>query len=225
MKMTKDPVCGMEIDKKKAKFSTVKNGKKYFFCSKNCHDKFIKGDGRAEEKGKPQPISATKKTTIPISGMHCASCANNIEMALSKQKGVSKASLNFATEKATVEFDDKLTDENSLKEIIRKTGYKVVGQEKAQEKSGDASELRLKVIGMDNPHCVGTVDNALNMVKGVTSKELHVNQNAFIKYDPKLTNPEAIKKAIKNSGYDSVEQKQGADAEKEAREKEIRRLR
>ena len=128
----------MEIDKKKAKFSTVKNGKKYFFCSKNCHDKFIKGDGRAEEKGKPQPISATKKTTIPISGMHCASCANNIEMALSKQKGVSKASLNFATEKATVEFDDKLTDENSLKEIIRKTGYKVVGQEKAQEKSGQA---------------------------------------------------------------------------------------
>ena len=47
--MAKDPVCGMEIDEKKAKFSTVKNDKKYYFCSKNCRDKF-------SEKGKV-PIS------------------------------------------------------------------------------------------------------------------------------------------------------------------------
>ena len=40
--MTKDTVCGIEIDEKKAKFSTVKNGKKYYFCSKNCYDEFSK---------------------------------------------------------------------------------------------------------------------------------------------------------------------------------------
>ena len=40
MKMAKDPVCGMEVDEKKAKFSTVKNGKKYYFCSKSCYDEF-----------------------------------------------------------------------------------------------------------------------------------------------------------------------------------------
>ena len=40
--MTKDPVCGMEIDEKKAEFSVVKNDRTYYFCSKNCFDEFSK---------------------------------------------------------------------------------------------------------------------------------------------------------------------------------------
>lgn len=42
MKMVKDPVCGMEIDEKKAQFSFVKNGEKYYFCSENCYEEFKK---------------------------------------------------------------------------------------------------------------------------------------------------------------------------------------
>src|SRR3989338_4135956 len=235
--MATDPICGMEVDEKKAKFNTVKDGKRYYFCSKNCHDKFqkdslkyINSDSLKNKSLKLKPNNNapiknyqdknSQKTTLPISGMHCASCANTIEKALSKQKGVIKASVNFASEKATVEFDKNVVDENSLKEVVKKTGYKVV--ERPNE--GNIAELRLKIIGMDNPHCVGTVNDALNLVNGVVSKDLYVNQNAFIKFDPKLTNPDAIKKAIKNSGYNPIEQRQGADAEKEAREKEIKRL-
>ena len=59
-----------------------------------------------------------KKVTIPISGMHCASCAQKIEKALKKIEGVSSANVNFATEKATVEFDDKLVDENRIFGVI-----------------------------------------------------------------------------------------------------------
>lgn len=44
MKMVKDPVCGMEIDEKKAEFSALKNGKKYYFCSKNCYKEFKKSE-------------------------------------------------------------------------------------------------------------------------------------------------------------------------------------
>ncbi|MEK6892530.1 MAG: heavy metal translocating P-type ATPase [Nanoarchaeota archaeon] len=218
--MAKDPMCGMEVDEKKVKFITVKNGKKYYFCSKNCYEKFTgKADGKPASEAKPD--SKTQKCTISISGMHCASCANTIEKALSKTKGVKKASVNYASEKATVEFDENEIDEGSLKKIINKTGYKVV----EPATSANVAELKLKVIGMDNPHCVGTVTDALNMVKGVISKELYVNQNAFIKYDTKLTNVEAIKKAIKNAGYDAIEQAGlGNDREKEAREREIRRL-
>ncbi len=40
--MVKDPVCGMEIDEKKAEFSTAKNGKRYYFCSKSCYNEFNK---------------------------------------------------------------------------------------------------------------------------------------------------------------------------------------
>jgi len=241
--MVKDLVCGMEVGEKRARFITIHKNKKYYFCSKNCLDKFeknaseytnsdsiknksLKPEHNDEKTIKNDQNENLQKCTLSISGMHCASCANNIEKTLMKVNGVRKAYVNFASEKAAVEFDNTIVDENSLKETIKKTGYKAIEQEKKteQEKDETASELRLKVIGMDNPHCVGTVNDALNLVNGVVSKDLYVNQNAFIKFDPKLTNPDAIKKAIKNSGYNPIEQRQGADAEKEAREKEIRRL-
>lgn len=165
---------------------------------------------------------STQKISISILGMHCASCTNTIEKALSKTKGVKKASVNFASEKASVEFDENETNWESLKQVINKAGYRVAEGHKI---SGSAADVKLKVIGMDNPHCVGTVTDALNLMKGILHKELYVNQNAFIKYDSRLTNAEAIKKAIKSAGYNAVEQAVfGSDREKEAREKEIKRL-
>ena len=40
--MAKDPICGMEIDPAKAKFSLEKGGAKYYFCSKDCFENFKK---------------------------------------------------------------------------------------------------------------------------------------------------------------------------------------
>ena len=221
--MAKDSICGMEIDENKTKFSTVKNKKKYYFCSKNCYDKFIDKDNAEdlikEESSKNQ--HGTKKSTLSVSGMHCASCAQTIEKALSKTEGVKKASVNFASEKATVEFDENEVDENKLKQVVVKSGYKVLDN----EESSNSGEARLKVIGMNNPHCVGAVIDALNLVKGIISKELLVNEHAFIKYDPKKTNIEEIKKAIRKAGYEPIEMTSGSiDTEKEAREKEIKSL-
>src|SRR3989338_3783829 len=181
-------------------------------------------------RGSEQNMKKTIK--LSIGGMHCASCASVIEKRLSKAKGLQKASVNFATEKATVEYDDQQADEKVLSDVIVKAGYKVYKVFDSSSGNGTsggngtfAGGLRLKVIGMDNPHCVNTVGEALNMVKGVKSKELSVNQNAVISYDPKLTNPENIKKAIKKAGYNPIEQAGGADREKEARAREIKRLR
>lgn len=214
--MAKDPVCGMEVNDKKSKFSAAKNEKKYYFCSKKCHDKFVKGEDSIQ-------TANLKKTIIAVSGMHCASCASTIQKKLLKAKGVKSASVNFASEKAAVEFDADEIDENSIKGVIKKSGYKVI--EGAEGKGENVSELRLKIIGMDNPHCVSAVKDALNLVKGVISKELDVNENAFIKYDPKQANIEEIKKIIKQAGYESVEQTASSyDREKEARETEIRKL-
>ncbi|MBI2656120.1 copper ion binding protein, partial [Candidatus Woesearchaeota archaeon] len=208
--MAKDPVCGMEIDEKKAKFSTVKNGKKHYFCSRNCYNKFNEKPASTKKTINKDSIKIKseksedniQKTTIAISGMHCATCAQTIEKALAKTKGVLKASVNFASEKANVEFDKNVTDGNSLKNIIKKTGYKVIEQ---HQETGNAAEVKLKVIGMDNPHCVGTVGDALNLLSGVISRELYVNQNAFIRYDQTLTSLEEIKKIIKKAGYEPIE--------------------
>ncbi len=44
--MTKDPVCGMEIDEKKAAGTAEHNGKTYYFCSQACKAKFEKAPGQ-----------------------------------------------------------------------------------------------------------------------------------------------------------------------------------
>ncbi|MBI4149328.1 heavy metal translocating P-type ATPase [Candidatus Woesearchaeota archaeon] len=209
--METDPVCGMEVHKKKATLKIAKAGRTYYFCSKNCYDKFL---GRKEENKEPG------KCDIRVGGMHCASCAQTIEKAINKAKGVARANVNFATEKATVEYDKGKTNKEELERVIEKTGYTVI----QEVPSGTYRELRLKVIGMDNPHCVGTVGDALHTLPGIISKELLVNQKAVIRFDPSLTSVSEVKKAIQKAGYEPIEEESSADTEKEARGREIQRL-
>ena len=70
-----------------------------------------------------------KKVQFNIGGMHCASCSIRNEKALKKLEGVKSASVNFATHSATVEYDDKITNEHAIHQTIIKTGYKVLEHE------------------------------------------------------------------------------------------------
>lgn len=65
----------------------------------------------------------TKKISLKITGMDCASCSANIERALSETKGVITVNVNLATEKATVEFDEKSINVNAIKQTVAQTGY------------------------------------------------------------------------------------------------------
>jgi Cu+-exporting ATPase len=213
--MVKDPICGMEVDAKKAEargLVSVRNNKKYYFCSKQCKDKF---EGKEEKPVLTEPSKAKEKISIPITGMTCISCAKTIESSIKKVKGVSKANINFAAEKAYVEYNPKLAKKELVEKAVEEAGYHV-----AKEKG---NILKLKVVGMDNPHCVGIVGSALDKLKGIISKELLVTEKAAIEYDSSLITPDRIKKQIKDVGYEPIEE--GAkDIEKEAREKEIKSL-
>jgi Cu+-exporting ATPase len=66
---------------------------------------------------------ADQRIDLPITGMTCAACANRIEKTLTKQPGVNQASVNFATERATVSFDPSTTNVESLVETVRGAGY------------------------------------------------------------------------------------------------------
>jgi len=67
-----------------------------------------------------------KKIVIPVSGMHCATCVRTIETGLAKHAGVKSVSVNLATERATVEFDERVTNEAEIAKTIDKLGYKTV---------------------------------------------------------------------------------------------------
>jgi len=64
-----------------------------------------------------------EKTTIPIKGMHCASCAMVIEKALLKTEGVKDIKVNYGTEKASIEYDEKKVSLEQLNDKIRPYGY------------------------------------------------------------------------------------------------------
>ena len=72
------------------------------------------------------------KESLQIEGMHCAGCANSVEKALSEVEGVGKASVNLATEKAFVEFENGEVTREKLKEAVQNAGYDI--KEEADEK-------------------------------------------------------------------------------------------
>ena len=220
--MPKDPICGMDVDPKKAKFMLKKNNKNYYFCSKNCFEQFNnpkKDTGSKEEHKGHHADSKGSKAIIPIKGMSCASCVARIEKNLKKQEGVTTANVNLATGKATVEFDlDKIAQEK-IEQTIKDIGYEV-----EESKSEKQSKLQLKVIGMDNPHCIGIVGSALGKLKGVISKELLPTEKASIVYDPKVIDSGRIRQTIKDAGYENFPDTDSKDEEKKARDKEIKTL-
>ncbi|MDR2694030.1 MAG: heavy metal translocating P-type ATPase [Chitinispirillales bacterium] len=61
--------------------------------------------------------------TIPIGGMHCAACSARVEKAIGKLRGVDSASVNIATEKATVAFDPAAIRLSAIKEAIVGVGF------------------------------------------------------------------------------------------------------
>ena len=64
-----------------------------------------------------------KKLKLKIIGMHCTSCAMNIDGELEDTDGVRQSSTNYAKQQTEVEFDEKKIDENKIIEIIKATGY------------------------------------------------------------------------------------------------------
>jgi Cu+-exporting ATPase len=77
-----------------------------------------------------------EKTILNISGMHCASCAANIENALRKEEGIKTANVNFAAEKLYLEFDPIEISIARIQKIIEKLGYKAT-EETAEEEIHD----------------------------------------------------------------------------------------
>ncbi len=68
--------------------------------------------------------NVTKK--LKITGMHCSSCAMNIDFDLEDVEGVKKAQTSYAKQITEVEFEDGKVDTNTLLETVKKTGYEAV---------------------------------------------------------------------------------------------------
>ena len=93
-----------------------------------------------------------KKLELAIDGMHCASCAVLITKSLEKVPGVKNANVNYGTQKARIEYDEKQASENDLIDAVKKRGYtanKDVSTQREQEiRAKEIGELKkLLIIG------------------------------------------------------------------------------
>lgn len=66
------------------------------------------------------------KVTLPIQGMSCASCVKKVENALNGLEGVVRASVNFATERATVQYIPGVVSIEDFRRAVKKAGYEVL---------------------------------------------------------------------------------------------------
>ena len=97
-------------------------------------------------------MAAVEQETLALTGMTCASCAARIERSLNKLDGV-EATVNFATETATVHYDPGLVAPNALVGAVERIGYHAEpGGTRAHVHADGAPPVRLLVaIGLAIP--------------------------------------------------------------------------
>ncbi len=159
------------------------------------------------------------KETIVISGMTCAACAMRVEKAVGKLDGVRNASVNFATEKLSVEFDEQLSSIPVIQESIERAGYGVVTE-------SNVNTVTIPVGGMTCAACSQRVEKAIDKLDGVTKVSVNLaTEKATVEYDPNVIRLSAIKQCIENAGYKALEiDKNTVDEDKLRKEKQIRTL-
>ena len=166
-------------------------------------------------------VGKKEKAILKIGGMSCAACAQNIEKNLNKKKGVVKAAVNFASQTTMVSYDSVMTGVEDIEKVVKDRGYEVV------KVSGEKT-IEFKVLGMGSDHCAGVVKKTVEKLDGVKEVETNFpNSYARVSYDESKLSTRQIIGAISAAGYKPVLVEAGEeaeDAEKEAREKEIRTL-
>jgi Cu+-exporting ATPase len=127
-------------------------GSDYFFCAVACKQQFDANPDSfllVEDASihVPHEATAAERCELPLVGMHCASCAGRIEKALGVASGVVTANVNFATSRATVQFDPSVTNEAALGQVVRDLGYEVIAPESSGAESGteELQEAELRV--------------------------------------------------------------------------------
>jgi Cu+-exporting ATPase len=82
---------------------------------------------------------------LPIAGMTCASCVAHVEEALQRVEGVLSASVNLATERATVIYIPGVADRGRLAQAVREAGYDVVDVEALAQEEENEEERRMRL--------------------------------------------------------------------------------
>jgi len=150
----------------------------------------MREDMSEKSKSESPEKKGSAKAQMNLTGMTCATCALNIENGLAGMPGVERANVNFAAEKATVEYDPTRVDLPRIKDAISGLGYGV-----------STKKSIFQVSGMTCASCVARVEEALSGVPGVVSAGVNLaSEKATVEYI-EGTDVAELKRAVTDAGY------------------------
>jgi len=146
---------------------------------------------KSAEKGK-EPL---KHLQADIKGMHCASCSSRIEKVVGAMEGVERVSVNLATAKMDLHWDeDKLTLE-SIAARIAGLGFELVPPR-------PDSEITLKISGMHCASCSSRIEKVVGAMEGVQSCGVNLATGlAKIVIDPARVSQRELRETIAGLGF------------------------
>ncbi|MBK7092731.1 MAG: heavy-metal-associated domain-containing protein [bacterium] len=131
------------------------------------------------------------RTEIPVTGMHCASCVAKVEGIIKSVPGVTKVSVNLATNSASIEH--------------QRSGFDVAAVAKSLNKGGYPAKLtvtHLSVSGMHCASCVANIEKYLLEIDGVVDAAVNLTTGSgTIKHLGVERLQEKITTALAGSGY------------------------
>ena len=165
-------------------------------------------DGRVEEK----------TITLPICGLSCASCVAKVEKGLLATQGVVDATVNLATERATIRYSETKVQPVSLIQAIKDAGY-----------DAGSETLTFPVEGMSCASCVNKVQKALSGVEGVLSATVNfAAEKATVEFLPGILSRREIEETVQGLGYvvpGILHGENPVEREKRGRDKALKSLR
>jgi len=155
---------------------------------------------------------------LTVTGMTCASCSARVEKVVGKLAGVSKATVNLATEKLHLEYDEGVLQTDVVQKAVEAAGYGLQVPEKAKH-------VTIPIEGMTCASCVARIEKAVGKLGGVTTVAVNLaTEKADISYEPAQIRLSAIKQAISDAGYvpREIDATDAVDHDAERKEREIR---
>ncbi|MGC6768678.1 heavy metal translocating P-type ATPase [Enterococcus sp. LJL51] len=136
--------------------------------------------------------------TFDIEGMSCASCAQTVEKAAGKLTGVTKASVNLATEKLTMDYDEEKLSDQAIAQAVADAGFRAISP---------AVQKIYTIEGMTCASCAQTVEKAVKRLNGVEQATVNLaTEKLSVSYNPEIQNSSEIAAAVKDAGYEAVEE-------------------
>ena len=159
-----------------------------------------------------------KTELYDVKGMTCTACAGAIERGLGKLEGIKSASVNFATEKVKIEYDETKYDFEKLKNEVKKIGYGL--------SDGDTTKkVSISISGMTCSACSTAVEKSVSKLEGIKKAAVNsANGTGYFEYDPNMTNIGKIKEKITEAGYKPLDADMKEEEKEDLYNKEIRSL-